>query len=486
MRPQLWPLLLAGCTAGDKPCPEGSERRADGLCYLVESDASDEPETDADSGEGPVPPTGDDPILTTGRDRPEGELMYEFVDAAMIDDTWAIAVGQGGFAIVDIRDASLPVVEGERRALRVDTDGQLAALSTRDNSMPLVDVSDPTAPRKLDPLRFDRVDAPSEDVSVDDGRILVAFRQAGAQVWNADNEHLVTIPADDAFAVALRGDRALITDGAALELWDLSDLGAPALLTSATLPAEGRDLSWEGEHVAVGMGGAGTSVWRLVDTTLTERGTLRTPGSALSVAVDGDRLWIGAWEVAALADLAAEPPVVLGHETPTWSAMAVAAAGGRALIADWYSVTSLEAVDGARGPELVPPPDLYFSTEAVGPEAAIFENGGTEPLELRFELEGGGFTFEPERLELEPGAFGSVVLTPEDGWGGARASLEWESNDADEAEGVVELAPADAGVGTPHVDFTLQGYQLPDESLQSFAFADTRDKVVVLVYWALF
>lgn len=486
MRSLLWLVPLVGCTGGDKPCPAGSERRADGLCYLVESDGADGGEPDADTGEGPQPPTGDDPILTTGRGRPEGELMYEFVDAAMIDETWAIAVGQGGFTIVDIRDASLAVVEGERRALRVDTDGGLAALSTRDNSMPLVDVSDPTAPRKLEPLRFDRVDAPSEDVSVDGGRILIGFRGEGAQLWNADNEHLATIPAEDAFAVALRGDRALLTDGASLELWDLSDLGAPGLLTSAPLPAEGRDLSWEGEHVAVGMGGAGTSVWRLDGTTLTERATLRTPGSALSVAVDGDRLWIGTWEVAALADLAAEPPVVLGHETPTWSAMAVAAAGGHALIADWYSVTSLEAVDGARGPELVPPPDLYFSTEDAGPEAAVFENGGTETLDLRFELEGGGFSVTPERLELEPGAFGTVLVTPEAGWSGERASLEWESNDADEAEGVVQLAPADAGVGTTHVDFTLQGYQLPDESLQTFDFADTRGKVVVLVYWALF
>lgn len=488
LRPGLLALLSA-CSATGKPCPAGASRQDDGLCYLdaTGGDTADRaPAADTAAPDDPAP-EGRDPIRTTGSTEAfAGDYLYEFVDVAMINDELAIAVGQGGIAVIAAEDGRIVAQQSERRGLRVATDGQLAAIATRTEGLPLVDLHDPAAPRRLDPLRFDGIPGAHEDVAVDDGRILLGFHDNGALLVDAEGRRLATIPADDAFAVALQGDRALVTDGASLGLWDLSALDSPALLDRIDLPAEGRDLAWSGRHVAVGMGGAGTWVGALDDTQLSARATLRSPGSALSVSIDEDRLWIGAWEVTALADLAAEPPVVVGHETPVWSAMAVAGAQGRAVVADWYAATALAAVDGARGPELVPPLDLYFDPRAPRVAAATFENGGTEPLSVSLSVDGDAFSVSPTELTIPPHSAQAVVITPEADWSGARADLSWTTDDADEPTGSTALAPADQGVGSQHVDAVLQGFRLPDRSLQSFDLADARGKIVVLVYWALF
>lgn len=513
---RLLSLVLVACTAGDKsePCPAGSERRADGLCYLLDGpadtdtpapDPTDDPpdsggddggsgdgglggDAGGDSGEEEPEPTLGDPIRTTGSvtGEPVDDALYEYVDAAMIDDEHAILVGFGGHAIARAADAELVAIARGPRGLRVATDGRLAAIGTRTDGVLVVDVSDPTAPVTLGTLPLDHLPDPHEDLSVDGGRILLGAHSSGAVLLASDGTRLATLPADDAFAVALQGDRALITDGENLELWDLSTLSTPTLLTSAPLPGEGRDLSWSGDHVAVGMGGRGTAVFRLDDTTLTERAVLFTPGSALSVSVDEDRLWIGAWEVTALADLDAEPPVVLSHEDPSWSAMAVAGRGGRAVVADWFASTSLQAADGVRGAELVAPGDLYFDRDALGPETLRLENAGTEPLVVDLRVDSTRFVLATPTLTLDPLDIATVAVTPQPSWDGSTTTLQWTSNDPDEPSGSLSLAAVDQGVGSAQVDFTLPGFQLPDTSLQSFSLADARGKVLVLIYWAYF
>lgn len=483
-------LLVSGCATAE-PCPEGSAREKDGLCYLLGDAPGDSATPDgSDSGDpDPDPDPGTetgDPILTRGTSETEpGAMLVEWVDAAMINDDYGLVVGQGGYGVIDARTGALVVKGDERRGLRVATDGNLAAIATRTDGMPLLDLTDPLNPARLNSLRFDGIDGPHEDVAVDGGRILLGYHSNGALLLNAEGTTLTTIPGDDIFAVALQGDRALVTDGTALELWDLTDLGAPVQLATTTMSAEGRDLAWQGEHVAVGMGGGGTGVWSLVGDVFTHRADLFTPGSALSVDIDEDRLWIGAWEVSALADLAVEPPVVIGHESPTFSAMGIAAAGGRAVVADWFASAALEAVDGMRSPEVVPPRDLYFPLDSDIALAATFENGGTGELVISVDAPSDGYTVSPTSLALAPGAAGVVVVTPPSD-GRPRTTMRWSSNDIDEPEGTVLLAAADQGVGSEHVDFSLQGFEVPDRSLRTYNFADTRGKVVVLVYWALF
>jgi hypothetical protein len=513
---RLLPLVLVACATSDKPepCPEGSERRADGLCYLLDADpkpdtstpdSTDDPpdsggddggsgggglggDAGSDDGEEEPGPTLGDPIRTTGSvtGEPVDDALYEHMDAAMIDDEHAILVGFGGHAIARAADGELVAIERGPRGLRVATDGQLAAIATRTDGLVLVDVSAPASPVTLGTLPLADLPDPHEDLAVDGGRILLGAHGSGAVLLASDGTRLATLPAEDAFAVALQGDRALITDGAELELWDLSTPASPELLSSAPLPGEGRDLSWSGTHVAVGMGGRGTAVFALDDTTLTERAVLFTPGSALSVSIDEDRLWIGAWEVTALAALDAEPPVVLSHEDPSWSAMAVAGRGGRAVVADWFASTSLQAVDGVRGPELVAPGDLYFDRDALGPETLRLENAGTEPLVVDLRVDSTRFVLATPTVVLDPLDIATVTVTPQPTWDGSTTTLQWTSDDPDEPSGSLSLAAVDQGVGSAQVDFTLPGFQLPDTSLQTYSLADARGKVLVLIYWAYF
>jgi len=493
--------LTVGC--GSKDCPPGSELRGDGLCYLIDSapddigttgttaDTADSGDT-ADTGDtgstGPTTYTYGDPIIELGTygEPPGGIILYEWTDAAAIDDDWVIVTGQGGYGIVSMADGELVHQENLRRALRVATDGQHAILASRTDGFQLIDVSAGPDTRGSLEFRAPPYTTAHEDVDIDGDLVAVGWRSEGLVLLDLSGNLVSTVAAGDAFAVALQPDRLVYTDATALILLDITDPTAPIELDRQTMAGEGRDLSWEGEHVVVGMGGIGTGIWQVVDDTLTHRTDVRTPGSALSVAVDGDRAWIGAWATTALVDLAAEPPVVLGHEAPQDSAMGVAASGGRALVADWFYSTALEAVDGTAGPEIEPTAALYFDQAVASSQAATFENHGVHDLEVTFGTPGAGFEVSDPTITVAPGASGSVVVRWPSDSRPPNSTLSWTSNDPDEPSGTVALGPADQGVGTSHEDFSAPGFQLPDTDERIYTLSEARGKVVVLVYWALF
>ena len=368
-------VSVAGCAS--EPCPKGAERRANGLCYLVDSapePSEDDPDVHTDTADPPGDtedtgvPSADyiygDPITVLGMEAGGGgeamPIFYEWTDAAAINDDLAIVTGQGGYGIIDMATGALLYQENTRRALRVATDGQTAILASRNDGLMQVDVSAGAATRGQADFLTPPLDGVHEDVAVDGARVLIGWHHNGGVLVDLGGNQLGTLPATDAFAVALAGDRALMTDQTDLVLFDITSPTSPVELDRQTMSGEGRDLSWKGEHAVVGMGGAGVSVWNISDDVLTHRTDLSLPGTALSVAVDGDRAWIGAWAVTALVDLAAEPPTILGHETPAFSAMGVGASGGRAVVADWFASVALQAQDGVAGPEIVVDEAVYF------------------------------------------------------------------------------------------------------------------------------
>lgn len=488
---------LLGCT--QEPCPKGSERRADGWCYLLDEAGSDSGPVATDTSEDTGPPddtdspgsayTLGDPIEVLGtytEGGPGMPIVYEWTDAASIDSDWAIATGQGGYGIISMADGTLVHQENLRRALRAASDGRHAILASRNDGFMLVDVSAGPDTRGSLEFRSPSLPGPHEDVAIEGERVLVGWHDNGGVFLGLDGSLLGTLPATDAFAVALQGDRALLTDGPELVLFDVTDVSAPVELDRAAMTGEGRDLDWEGSHAVVGMGGVGTGIWSVVDDTLTHRGDVRTPGTAMSVAVDGDAAWIGAWAVTALVDLTADPPIVVGHETPEDSAMGVAAAGGRAVVADWFSSGAYARVPDTAGPEVHLPEQLFFDIDQASAQSMTVTNHGALELTVAFDTPVAGFAVDPASVELAPGESALVqVRWPEDTRPPA-ASLEWTSNDPDEATGRIALGPADQGTGTAHEDFTLPGFQIDGDGTELWTLSEARGKVVVLVYWALF
>jgi len=496
-------LLALGATAcTPSPCPKGSEERGDGLCYLTDSapedgttPAGDTGPTDDTAGTGDTaPPSSDyalgDPVTVLGTSDAGGGLgmpiLYEWTDAAAINDEWAITTGQGGYGIISMATGELVHQENIRRALRVATDGQNAILATRTDGLMRVDVSAGPDTRGTRDFRAPELTTPHEDVDVSGSLVAVGWRDEGLLILDIEGTLLSTVPAEDAFAVSIEGERLAFTDGGELVLLDIADPSSPVELHRQSMSSEGRDMAWQGAHLVVGMGGAGTSIWRVQDDQLIHRTDIRTPGSALSVAVDGDRAWIGAWEVTALVDLAATPPVVLGHEPPKDSAMGVAASGGRAVVADWFYSTALQATDGVAGPELVVEDALFFDPTQSSTRRLHFENHGALDMDVRIDRTGDGYTVSDTAFAVAPGERAVVTVSWPEESRPSTSELSWSSNDPDEPTGTITLQPADQGIGTEHEDFTLPGFQLPDDTERNWTLSDTRGKVHVLVYWALY
>ncbi len=495
-------LILPASVACSDPCPAGSSRADDGLCYQgagagdsgdpSASDGGDGGD-DADGGDGTDgwdPSDGfaeGDPILQTyrqGSEAPSGpDGLVEWTDAAMIDSRFAITVGQGGWQIVDLDTGEQVARSPAPRGYRVDSDGSMAGITTRQGQVLRIDVSDPTNPVELSPV-FMGGEAANEDVSVDGGNMLVGWTTEGAVFYDSTGMSVATIPANHAFAVGLSGDRAIVTDGDQVVLWDVTNPASAVELDRATTAGEGRDVDFDGGRLLVGMGGYGVDVFDVVDDTLVAKGNLSMPGSALSVALDGEYAWAATWETVVLAWIGGDEPVVLGHQDSSQSAFGVAARDGRAVVADWFFATMLEQVPGVAGPELVLAESHYFQ-EPGEPIVVPVRNGGLFDLDVSFEIPD-GFSLEPSELTLGAGERANVLVTPPADLDRERTEVTVTTNDADEPSPVIKLQLPFADIGSYHDEMSLQGFQLPDTGLETYTLSDNRGKVTLLVYWALF
>ncbi|MCB9760339.1 MAG: hypothetical protein H6739_10925 [Alphaproteobacteria bacterium] len=427
------------------------------------------------------PPDGyawGDPVVTLADEHlwpDDPRDLVEWMDAEVVDADWGLVTGVGGVGVISMADAALVTqVDGPTRGYRLAVDGDAAWVTTREAGIWRLDLS------ALPDLVLDReVPTPeswTEDIAADGGRVLVAAQEAGALVMDGEGRALSTLPVDEtALAVALVGDRALVADGAALALWDLTDPSAPVALDRAALPGEGRDLAFDGTTVAVAMGGSGVAVFEVQGDGLRERGLVEAPGSPFSVALDDRRLWVATWQQVVLASLAEEPPLVLGHEAPVQAAMGVGARDGVALVADWLGSTVMRAEPGLIGAEVDLPASVRVDPAHGGAIAA--RNPGGVTLQVAFEAE--GLTLEPATLALAPGERAVVTVTATSG----TPRLKWSSNDPDEPEGAIEVLTEGVAVGEPHPALSLPCFQLPDVTLETCDLAAHRGEVVFMAYF---
>ncbi len=490
-----------GCYAHDGSVQSGQRPGEDSGAVDLPADSGDAGQTDgggdgegggdggdvSDGGDGGEGLILGDPILTVARqgDDPAeavGGDKTEWVDGALLGGGYGLTVGYRGWQVLEL-DAAAPVArQAARSGYKVAADGGLAAITTRSGEVMLLDVSDPLRPVARPSLLLED-DAVDEDVAVDAGRILVGWSTAGGRLYDATGSLLTTLPADHAFAVGLSGDRAVITDGADLVLFDIGAPGAPVELDRTRLRGEGRDLDFDGQRVAVGLGGRGVDLFHIEGDVFIFDGDLDIPGAALGLALDGDRLWVATWETVALAWLGEGGPFVLGHEDVGQSAMGIDAADGRAMVADWTYVSLLKAVPGVAGPEITAPERLY-QVDPGEPLRLPLRNGGPMTLTVAFDAPA-GWIFEPAQPSLAPGTSLNVVVRPPAGEPAA-ASVQILSNDPDEAVLDLALLLPEADIGSQHPDLSLPGIQVPGAIAEGYDLGEQRGKVVLLVYWALF
>ncbi len=485
-------------------------RFEDGLCHLLPTAPGSGGASDTGTAAGPHEPArpdtavdtdsdtgasvGDallfgDPIRTLGSDYEgsgAGDLpLNEWLSAAVIDQSVAIVVGHEGYGIVSFEDGTKLHQEDLQRVYRVASDGMHAVLATRVNGLMLVDVSQGADTRGVTDLGSGMTAGRlHEDVAIEGERILLGGRSQGGVMLDLTGSLVGILPADDAFGVGLQGDRAVVTDDATLLLFDISDPESPVELARATMTGEGRDVAWEADRLVVGMGGAGVSVWSTAGDALRHRGDLVIPGAALSVAVDGQYAWVAGWSLVALVDLSNDVPRVLGHEPSRFTGHGVAAAGGRAIVADWFTSTAMQVVEGVAGPELDLPARVYLKPDVSGGnDTATVTNYG--PLELEMSLTPDTNVVLSSENLLVP-AYSSLGLRIELlGDTATGGGVAWTSNDPDESSGRIEIEQADQGIGSSHVDFTLPGIEMPSGDEGRWTLSDHQGSAVVLVYWSL-
>lgn len=480
-------VALLACT------PDAPEPPADS----PDSSSEDSPSDDSPPEDSPPEDSGPEPIdwsarfdigdaiVTTavgGQGQAEpGVRVEEWLDAAVLSETRGILVGEGGVRIIDIDTAEVLWRTDNRRVYRMAVDGDQAVLADRTQGLQILDLSDLSDPFFTGQIWL--TESYHEGVAFDGGRILVGYQEQGGLLLDTAGNELGRLPADNAFAVGLVGDRAVLTDGDELVLFDVADPATPVELDRTTMPGEGRYIDFDGTNLVVALGGQGTSVFRVEDDALIDRGLLTLPGFSADVAIDGDYAWIAAWEVVGLAWIGEDGPVMLSHESPTSSAFGLGAGFGRSVVGDWHYITTMDRVDGVAGPELVT--DTGVNVTADEDVHLRFGNGGLFPLSVTLDDPPDGVTLDTSSLVVEPGGSEAVVATlpstPDE-----TIELTWTSDDPDESTGTTTLSLRTDREGSEHPDFTLSGFVHPSPDLVEFNLADQRGKVVFLAYFATF
>ena len=471
-------LLSLACTS-PPDCSEGFELRGE-HCYAVEQ-SPDSPV--GDSGEPPDSGDSASPLPELELGDPlssiEGEHYkgWEFLDGEMLDNGQVLAVGQGGWMLADPATGKTLDEGNLDRAYRLTVDGDRAYASARTLAVISLDLSSgsPTM------LRREFVTSGyHEDIAADGGRVILGAQEEGVLLLDEELSVQATFPASFGGGVAIEGDTVLATDDEELVLLDLSS-GDFVEVDRAPLSGRGRDIAFDGEQIAVAMGSEGVEVYALEGGALTHRGLLEMPGSAFNVSIDGEMLYVGAWEVVVAAWLGGDKPVVVGHEPPKQSAWAVAARDGVLALMDWGYITPMSLNEGVGGSELHLPEQLWIPPGSTDSVALPLRNWGAFELEVDFD-EHGLVDVEPSSASIAPGETQVFTLTPTTPWSG-RVELGLSSNDPDEEDTRLALQEAEGSLGAEHPEMALEGYEPPSSALEVYDLADYRGKPVFMAYF---
>ena len=488
---------LLACTTAP-PCAEGFGRGASGACVPLATE--DPPPSDAEPAEtaGPVdsgldsaPPEESAPIfalgdaLVTTEVLDLGELGFEAVAALGLSEERGMVAGQGGWIVVDTTTGELRQHTAAARTYDLAWDPVTERIwaGTRLEDLYCLDARDLDAV-VTDACFIEGPTYPYEDVSAWGDTVVIAAQDHGARLHDGESgAQLSTADATPAWSVGLHADRLVVGTDAELVLFDVSSPDAPRELDRAALDGRGADIAFDGVTVAVAMGDDGLGVFAVEGDRLSDRGDVRTSGSAGAVALDGDYAYTASWSQIEVAWVGAGGPFGVAHEPGQQLALGVGARDGAVVVADWFRLDVVAHDRDLAGPELDAPERVTFSD---GDAMAItVHNGGAMDLELELEMAPGGEGYEvtPTSLAIAPGGAEVVVVDPTaNELPGSEIRLS--TNDPDEQGAVIELAWGAGSVGDEVEDFELPGFTVSDPTTRPYALSDYRGKAVFLAFWA--
>lgn len=495
---------LAGCS-GEAACPEGSSRRADGLCYLDDADDADDAHGTDDTGEGSTAwlavPAGceapsdleADPVQMVAELRyvqgnPEdGSKLTELVDVRYdANSSRVYGVGQGGLYAWDVSDPAAPRElinwpepdsgggggggpPESRRYHRSAQQDSVLYLSSRDSGLFLMDLD--RAELDDDHWAFEHA---ISGLAVEDGVLYASDHNARVLAYDIGGGGAggtPTVPVALGFGAELgQGFWNIKVDGTVayladqsegLVLVDLSDPGAPVTIGATTLGYGAQDVVADGDVAYLAAGSYGIAVIDISDPT--------RPGliaevdygaSVQSLALDGDLLWgVNQEGVVALDVSDPTAPVPVGTWATEQWAMAVTAGDGHAFVGDWNLMSVWEADRAAR----VPDADLNPSEVFVREEGDTFlmelanRGGGTLDI-LGASTESPLVRLEADRLTVAPGEVAQLRVTF-DGGATLDEPLCIATNNPGSPLLEVALHTGDGGqneaIGEPAPDFAL-------------------------------
>lgn len=464
-------LLALALIACKSPCADGFARASDGLCYPIATGQGGGPDDTGDTGE--VVPTKEfefgDAITEINRGI-FTEGFYEITDAEPFDETQDIFIGQGGALLMDRATGEVNEYWEGPRLLRVDADNGLAVGAGSHEAMLLPGF------RRIGTGILTR----AEDAAIHGNLIGVAARDQGVLLFNRDGGELGSIPATDAWSVAIQSERALVSDDGELVLWDLADPENPVELDRIGVASIVKDIDWQGDVAAVALGAWGAQMIDVGPDSLTRGANVAMPGTVMNLSLEpgGEWLWMASWEATGLAWVGAGGPVVVGHESPDESAMAITAVDGVASLGDWMQRATLERTGLASGELHIPGLHRFdvFMVDANASEHTMpIENRGAFPLTVSIEVEGA--TVTPAELVVDPGSSGSFTIQGTLNGG----KIVVTSDDPDEANVELLVQSRPEGLGSTHPEIELQGFVWPDSELN--LYRSTQGQVYFLAYW---
>ncbi len=475
-------LFIFGC---QPDCGEGFAEDVDGDC-VPDVDTSDSVTLDSQDTGTPLGYAYGDPIEVVRHQTEMGESNWHFLDVVALDEELVLVAGQGGLGVLEIESAQVRWGKAHQRIYDLAWDPSLeqAYMGTRLDRIDVMDLGDRDQPMPvgtmLEWLGY------HEDIAADEGRVLVAAPQTGAVLLDgASLTMLSTIEASWASAVGLHGDLAVVGDADEIVLYDLAAPEEPLELDRVAVRATARDIAFDGEHLAVALGGHGVAVIELVDDTLVLRNQLDLPGPSYGVALDGDELWVSAWSEVALIGLGTGEPLLLGSEPVPTATSGLAARGGRAVAADWFELTTFVRHEGLAGPELLVPETAWSDGDDPPTATVKLSNLGAMTLEVSLSVQDPAISVSTDLVVLEPGETDTVSVSGETG-SELRTQLDLVTNDPDETEVAIALGTGDQSVGLPHEELELQGFVYPDTNLAPYRLSEQTGRVVFLAYFSLY
>ena len=270
------------------------------------------------------------------------------------------------------------------RALAVALDGDLLAVACGEAGLLLVDVRDPAHPVPAPPIALPGF---ARDVALQGGKAFVAARAAGLHVVDVSSRTIRAIDTPGlASAVALDSGFAFVADNeAGLAVVDVRDPEASVLVASVEMPAPATGVAVRGDWAYVTGLGGGLFVFDVSDPAAPVPAlTIDTPGAAEGVAWTADRAYIadGDSGVRILdATSPGAPADLWSIETPGY-ASASFASGDLLWIADGPQGVQLFDMTGAT-PEHVTDVDTYGTTsDLVAAGGYLFVAAGTAGVEI--------------------------------------------------------------------------------------------------------